>query len=180
VSFQITVLKVLAGSPGGHLPLADLRRDVALLISSGQDWTDLTKRIAARAPDLNIFSQAFVVRDPTGRRITAAGREFLATVEKPPLPLTQPVEVAIPAAPETVLPPTLVNARRQRRRRRPKRAGRTDAASFVSPLHLVSKWPLFSYSKTADLVEVMKKIRATQRPKTHTRGPFGKVSIALS
>jgi hypothetical protein len=51
VSFQITVLKVLAGSPGGRLSLADLRHDVALLISSGRDWTDRTKRIAARAPD---------------------------------------------------------------------------------------------------------------------------------
>jgi hypothetical protein len=52
VSFQITVLKVLAGSPGGCLSLADdLRHDVALLISSGRDWTEVTKRIAARAPD---------------------------------------------------------------------------------------------------------------------------------
>jgi hypothetical protein len=55
VSFQITVLKVLAGSTEGRLPLVDLRHDVALLISSGRDWTDLTKRIAARAPDLDIF-----------------------------------------------------------------------------------------------------------------------------
>jgi hypothetical protein len=66
MSFQITVLKVLAGSPGGCLPLADLRRDVAILISSGRDWTDRTKRIAARAPGLDIFSQALVVRDAAG------------------------------------------------------------------------------------------------------------------
>lgn len=132
MSFQITVLKVLAGSPGGLLPLADLRHDVALLISSGRDWTDLTKRIAARAPDLDIFSQAFVVRDPTGWQITPAGREFLATVEKRPLPLTPSVEVAIAlAAQPAVAPPpplTGLNARRQRRRRRPVRVGRSDAA----------------------------------------------------
>jgi hypothetical protein len=83
VSFQITILKVLAGSPGGRLPLADLRHDVALLMTSGRDWTDRMKRIAARAPDLDMFSQAFVLREPTGWQITAAGREFLASVEKP-------------------------------------------------------------------------------------------------
>ena len=74
--------------------LADLRHDVALLISSGRDWTDQTKRIAARAPDLNIFSQRFVLREPTGWQITAAGREFLASVEKPVPPLAAPVEAA--------------------------------------------------------------------------------------
>jgi hypothetical protein len=103
VSFQITVLKVLAGSPGGRLPLANLRHDVALLISSGRDWTDPTKRIAARAPDLDIFSQAFVLREPTGWVITVAGRDFLAVVERPAaaapvaaeaVPLASTVEVA--------------------------------------------------------------------------------------
>jgi hypothetical protein len=70
VSFQITILKVLAGSPGGRLPLADLRHDVAILVSSGRDWTEVTERITARAPNLDIFSQAFVVREPTGWYIT--------------------------------------------------------------------------------------------------------------
>jgi hypothetical protein len=71
-----------------------LGHDVALLISSGRDWTDLTKRIAARAPDLDIFSQAFVLREPTGWVITAAGLDFLAAVERP---------AAAPVAPEAVL-----------------------------------------------------------------------------
>ena len=35
MSFQTTVLKVLAGHPGGCLSVADLRRAVAILISSG-------------------------------------------------------------------------------------------------------------------------------------------------
>jgi hypothetical protein len=47
VSFQVTILKVLAGQPEGCLSLADLRDNVAILISSGPDWTDRTKRIAA-------------------------------------------------------------------------------------------------------------------------------------
>jgi hypothetical protein len=135
VSFQITILKVLAGSPGGRLPLADLRHDVALLISSGRDWTEVTKRIAARAPDLDIFSQAFVVREPTGWEITAAGRDFLATVEKPALASAPPVQASPVAADAPIVaapaaPLIGVNPRRQRHRRRRRRtgAGRASAA----------------------------------------------------
>jgi hypothetical protein len=47
VSFQISVLKVLAGHPGGRATVADLRHAIAILISSGTDWTDRTKRLAA-------------------------------------------------------------------------------------------------------------------------------------
>ena len=70
-------------SKAGASPDADLRRAVAILISSGSDWTDRTKRLAARTPDLNIFSQAFVLRDDAGWHITDAGRAFLVSVERP-------------------------------------------------------------------------------------------------
>jgi len=40
VSFQITVLKVLAGHPEGRASLAELTRYVSILISSGPDWTN--------------------------------------------------------------------------------------------------------------------------------------------
>jgi hypothetical protein len=56
VSFQITVLKVLAGHPEGRASIADLTRYVSILISSGTDWTNRTKRLAARAPKLDIFA----------------------------------------------------------------------------------------------------------------------------
>ena len=58
MSFQITILKELAGHPEGRASLADLKHAMAILISSGSDWTDRTKRLAARAPDLDIFSQS--------------------------------------------------------------------------------------------------------------------------
>jgi hypothetical protein len=132
VSFQITVLKVLAGSPGGRLSLKDLRHDVALLISSGRDWTDRTKRIAARAPDLDIFSQAFVVRDSTGWHITAAGRDFLAKIEKPAAPVAPPTEAISAVADPTDSPPSKpeieIIPRRERRRRRPPRARNSAVA----------------------------------------------------
>lgn len=83
MSFQITVLKVLAGHLHGHASLADLTRNVSILISSGTDWTNRTKRLAARAPKLDIFGDSFVVRDDEGWRITDAGRLFLASLEGP-------------------------------------------------------------------------------------------------
>src|SRR5207245_3837464 len=96
MSFQITILKVLAGHPGGRASLAELRQAVAILISSGTDWTDRTKRLAARAPGLDIFSQALVLRDDSGWQITDAGRALLASVEKP-IPTTKGNEQATEA-----------------------------------------------------------------------------------
>jgi hypothetical protein len=66
MSFQVTVLKVLAGHPGGALSVDDLKHAVAILMTSGRDWTDRTKRMLARAPDLDIFSQSLVIRDADG------------------------------------------------------------------------------------------------------------------
>jgi len=83
VSFQITVLKVLAGHPEGRASLADLTRYVSILISSGTDWTNRTKRLAARVPKLDIFAKSFVLRDDRGWRITESGRQFLASLEAP-------------------------------------------------------------------------------------------------
>jgi hypothetical protein len=98
MSFQITVLKVLAGLPEGHASITDLARYVSILISSGTDWTNRTKRLAARAPKLDIFVDAFVLRDDNGWHITEGGRQFLATLEAP-LPIAaQPVQ-----APQAVM-----------------------------------------------------------------------------
>ena len=56
---------------------------MAILITSGSDWTDRMKRLAARAPDLDIFSQSFVLRDNAGWQITDAGRAFLDFLQTP-------------------------------------------------------------------------------------------------
>lgn len=125
MSFQITFLKVLAGHPEGRASLKDLRRDVGILISSGSDWTDRTKRLAARAPGLDIFSQSFVLRDDAGWQITDAGRAFLTSVDK--LPMAAAGEEApelivmlptppMPASPAPIRPLGL-------NRRRPRRSG---------------------------------------------------------
>jgi hypothetical protein len=124
VSFQITILKVLAGHPEGRASLADLRRAVAILISSGTDWTDRTKRLAARAPGLDIFTQALVLRDDRGWRITDAGRALLASVEKPASVTAtndQRPEFVVTFTPVPASPPTRLAAVSRRRPRR--RAG---------------------------------------------------------
>lgn len=127
MSFQITILKVLAGHPGGRASLADLKRAVAVLISSGPDWTDRTKRLAMRAPGLDIFSQSFVLRDEAGWHITDAGRTFLASLETPIQMIAgeeTPTEDLVRPVPPPALPQmrfVSLNRKRRRaaRRRRP-------------------------------------------------------------
>ena len=98
MSFQIAVLKVLAGHPDGHASLSDLKRYLAVLTCSGADWSQRMKRLAARAPELDIFSKGYVLREPSGWQITEKGREFLSLIEAPlaetahtPVPCTPPV-----------------------------------------------------------------------------------------
>src|ERR1700688_3545846 len=110
LSFQITVLKVLAGHPEGRASIADLTRYVSILISSGTDWTNRTKRLAARAPKLDIFGDSFVLREDNGWHITEGGRQFLASLEAP-LPIAaEPVqapEAEMTKQPPHPAPPTL-------------------------------------------------------------------------
>jgi hypothetical protein len=129
VSFQITVLKVLAGQPEGRAPLRDLTRSVAILISSGSDWSDRMKRLAARAPGLDIFSQSFVRRDDAGWEITDAGRAFLASIERP-----NTVTAAVAPAPTTVviLPPKPASPPIRGTHRRSQRRGRRAAGRVRS------------------------------------------------
>jgi hypothetical protein len=102
--------------------LEDLKRAVAILISSGSDWTDRTKRLAARAPGLDIFSQGFVLRDGAGWQITDAGCAFLAFAETPSSAAVdgeQAREGIAVVKPISASPPirfVAVNRRRSRRR----------------------------------------------------------------
>jgi hypothetical protein len=55
VNFQVTVLKILVSYPDGFAAMADLKRDMAILATSGREWTERTKRLASRVPDLTFF-----------------------------------------------------------------------------------------------------------------------------
>jgi hypothetical protein len=92
VSLQFTILKVLAGQPGGRATVVDLNRTITLL--SGPEWTARMKRLAARAPDLDIFSSCYVVRDDAGWQLTEAGQAFVATIEMPAR--ATPEQIALP------------------------------------------------------------------------------------
>ena len=122
MSFQITVLKVLAGHPEGHASLADLKHYVAVLTCSGADWSQRMKRLAARAPELDIFSSGYVLREPSGWQITQKGREFLILIEALSAePALTPVAFPPPVVSDpTDLPPNVVQMvghKVQRRRR---------------------------------------------------------------
>lgn len=120
MSFQITVLKVLAGHPEGHASLADLKKYVEVLICSGADWSQRMKRLAARAPELDILSSGYVLREPSGWQITPKGREFLISIEAPLAePALEPVAPTPVASDSTDFPPNVVqlvghNAQRRR------------------------------------------------------------------
>jgi hypothetical protein len=86
VDFQVTVLKVLASYPDGFACLDDLKRDRAFFATCGNDWSERTKRLAARIPSLAIFSQGLVERLEDGWRITQQGRHILAIMEAPIAP----------------------------------------------------------------------------------------------
>jgi hypothetical protein len=134
VSLQFSILKVLAGQPEGRATLADLNRYITLL--SSPEWTARMKRLSARAPDLDIFSSSYVLRDDAGWKLTEAGHAFLAAIETPvpakPGAITSPeiiVMVSDPARQSPAPPLRLVidNAR-GRRRTRSNRANRFAVA----------------------------------------------------
>lgn len=83
MNFQITVLKILVSYPDGWAHLDDLKRDMALLATSGKDWSDRTKRLGAKVPELSIFAQGLVGRVDGGWRITSDGRELIQRIDAP-------------------------------------------------------------------------------------------------
>jgi hypothetical protein len=97
VSLQIAILKVLVSYPDGRATVAELKSDVSFLHTTGPDWTNRLRRLAARAPDLDIFGQKLVVRDNSGWQITAEGKTVLGLLESGG-------SLANAAAPEVPLP----------------------------------------------------------------------------
>jgi hypothetical protein len=124
VNFQVTVLRILVSYPGGFASMADLKRDMAILATSGRDWAARTKRLASRVPDLDIFSQGLIERLNGGWRITDKGSSVLDLMEaRPGANEPQRVEEVRPAPPKPAVPPQRLPAewgprRRERRQRR--------------------------------------------------------------
>jgi hypothetical protein len=134
VNFQVTVLKILVSYPDGFAVMADLKRDMAILATSGRDWSERTKRLAARVPELDIFSQALVERLNGGWRITEKGRTVLDLMEArspgPQLALDAPTAQLSSADPTPGLLVSTRAGRSQRLQRR--RAARARARAKAS------------------------------------------------
>jgi len=137
VNFQVTVLKVLVSYPDGFAVMADLKRDVALLATSGTDWSDRTKRLAARFPELDIFSQRLVERIDGGWRITDKGRSILQLMEARTAPDKVQLDIRKQAdqRPEHVDGPNRIQglALRNQRRQTRRRQRRNAALKAASP-----------------------------------------------
>ena len=120
MSLQIAILKVLVSHPEGRATIAALNY-LCILNTSGSDWTDRLRRLAARAPGLDIFSQRLVLRDSSGWQITPEGRAFLDRLQMGEASASLPV--AEPSPPQQ--PPLLLVgvARRQRLTRRGRLTG---------------------------------------------------------
>ena len=123
MSLQIAILKVLVSHPEGQATTAALNSDLCILNTSGSDWTDRLKRLAARAPGLDIFGQSLVLRDSSGWQITPEGRTFLDLLEAGAATANVPLADPLPSRPQQA-PLLLVGvARRQRLTRRGRFAG---------------------------------------------------------
>ena len=119
MSLQIAILKVLVSHPDGRATIAALNSDLSILNTSGPDWTSRLKRLAARAPGLDIFGQKLILRDSSGWQITPEGRAFLDGLESGAA--SAHVPVAEPSSPTQEPPLPLVGVVR---RQRPTRPGR--------------------------------------------------------
>lgn len=134
MNFQVTVLKILVSYPDGFAVMADLKRDMAILATSGRDWADRTKRLAARVPELDIFSQRLVERLNGGWRITEKGRAVLGFMEaKPAERMTESAAPAVelpesrPAATPTLAARRSGRSQRLQRRRAARERARAKA-----------------------------------------------------
>ncbi len=82
VSFQLSILKILAGQPHGRASIEVVKQHLAIYYSSGSEWPARMKRIASRAPQLDIFGQRLIEREAGCWIITEEGRKFLETLEQ--------------------------------------------------------------------------------------------------
>ncbi|KQT21365.1 MULTISPECIES: hypothetical protein [unclassified Bradyrhizobium] len=139
MNFQVTVLKILAAYPDGFAVMEDLKRDMAILATSGRDWAERTKRLASRVPDLDIWSQGLVERISGGWRLTSKGREVLefmeARLSPEPIPVVAVSETTLPVVEQAPVPPLRQpadRAKRRRERRERRREARERARANAS------------------------------------------------
>jgi hypothetical protein len=81
VSIQVAILKVLASHDSGRATTASLKRDIAILATSGPEWSARMRRLSGRVGTIDILASGHVLWDGDGWQITAEGRDFLGALE---------------------------------------------------------------------------------------------------
>jgi hypothetical protein len=81
VSIQVAILKILASHDSGRATTASLKRDIAILATSGPDWNARMRRLAGRVQAIDVMASGYVLCDGNGWQITAEGRAFLRALE---------------------------------------------------------------------------------------------------
>lgn len=133
MSFQLSILKILAEQSDGRASLELVKQQLAIFYTSGPEWPARMKRIESRGPNLNIFGQKPMHREVGYWTITEEGRNFLDALEKLDRCVTQSQPEAqaeepagderppLPAAP----PRPIARRNRPRRKRLWTREGRS-------------------------------------------------------
>ncbi|WP_244551297.1 hypothetical protein [Bradyrhizobium sp. Rc2d] len=119
MSFQLSILKILAGQPHGRASIEIVKQHLAIYYSSGPEWPARMKRIASRAPQLDIFGQRLIEREAGCWIISEEGRKALETLEQLDRGAMQgPVERDIAQVPEDEQPPLVTSQPRTSARRK--------------------------------------------------------------
>jgi len=77
--FKLAILNVLANCPGGRATLNDMRREVEIIIASG-DQMGLRNNLSMLS-DVDIFQSGLVLQNDAGLQITRAGLSLLHSLE---------------------------------------------------------------------------------------------------
>lgn len=155
------MLKVRVSYPDGFAVMEDLKRDMALLATSGRGLADRTRRLPARVPDLNVFSQGLVARESGGWKITDEGRAVLEFMEARPS-ASYAIDIAAAGRSGAAIPPLPLPAERARRRRE-RRERRREAADRARAA---------ASKKAVEKVGKLRKNREASRPLGRLRGIF--------
>jgi hypothetical protein len=71
----------LASHDSGRATTASLKRDIAILATSGPEWSARMRRLAGRVQAVDILASGHALWDSDGWQITADGRDFLRALE---------------------------------------------------------------------------------------------------
>ena len=135
MNFQVTILKILVSYQNGFATIVAVKRDMAILATRGREWSERTKRLGAKVPNLDIFSQRLVVRLNGGWQITHEGRSVLSFMEGRELsqkPVLEVLPLENATAPVPPLPQLAERALRRRQRRERRRDARQRARATAS------------------------------------------------